>query len=491
MSINNTSISTLIALTILVISSYYFNSFLLLGFGVVSIAYSLLVYKNPSFSLGVVLFSGPLLTLVAHSLGLDIYLQMYALLLWTIIFFVKNKFNIHTKVIELFRSNVILGLLLITMYVGMALQINLYTAIESITVVLGLNDSITGIFTDTYYVQLFVRFFIISVLILLAIQNITNLRDFFIGMACVTILTAGVTAVFQFDKIAHMCDSYGFVGFQISNLINRADLAYKLALSFSVIYIYTKRVANFNIYFIIFFCISAWMMLLSGGKGGMAVYSLIILFIAYKKSELRLLVISIVIFILSLILLQSFSICKTSVYINQNMYRLSSGIDIRLTLLNAKPKVEANNNDAKPKVEANNNDAKPKVEANNKTAEIELIRIQKEKLIIKNGSGTHNFFVDLYKNFTIFSFLLILLPLILIVYSAFRVIIDFGKKDFLNVKLIFVVLLFSVFVNFMFSSYVSRNMLFPLLVSVSYFIVNINKYNKSDGERCRSSSSNI
>jgi hypothetical protein len=96
-----------------------------------------------------------------------------------------------------------------------------------------------------------------------------------------------------------------------------------------------------------------------------------------------------------------------------------------------------------------------------------------------SGSGTHNFFIDLYKNFSIYSFLMIILPLILIVYLAYKRNIDPCSRDLSNAKLIFAVVLFTTIGSFIFSSYLSRNILFPLLISVSYFIASIKKDEKS------------
>ena len=68
---------------------------------------------------------------------------------------------------------------------------------------------------------------------------------------------------------------------------------------------------------------------------------------------------------------------------------------------------------------------------------------------------------------------MILLPLISMVYIAYKRNISPYSKDFSNAKLMYGVILFCVVVNFMFSSYLPRNMLFPVLVAVSYFIASI------------------
>ena len=59
-------------------------------------------------------------------------------------------------------------------------------------------------------------------------------------------------------------------------------------------------------------------MMISGGKGGMFIYVLLMLFLAYKKNEVRLMFISFCTFILALVLLSYTNICNTSVYIEQN-----------------------------------------------------------------------------------------------------------------------------------------------------------------------------
>ena len=69
-----------------------------------------------SLSLGLILFSGPLMTIIASYLAIDIYLQLFVLLAWLITFILKNNFNIYSNMIELISANKLLSLFLFTIY---------------------------------------------------------------------------------------------------------------------------------------------------------------------------------------------------------------------------------------------------------------------------------------------------------------------------------------------------------------------------------------
>ena len=84
-----------------------------------------------SLSLGLVLFSGPLMSTISNYLGIDIYLQFIVLLAWILIFIVKNNIKIYSNIVELITANKLLSLLLVTMYIGMVVQINPYLIFEN------------------------------------------------------------------------------------------------------------------------------------------------------------------------------------------------------------------------------------------------------------------------------------------------------------------------------------------------------------------------
>ena len=439
-----------------------------------------------SFTLGLILFIGPLMTIISAYLGIDIYLQLFVLLGWLIIFSIKNYSNIYSNIVELISANKLLSLLLVAMYIGMALQINPYLIFENFVNIFSKNIEIDlnldpGIIrANVYFFDLAVRFISVSLMFLLVVQDISNLRNFFIGMALATILTAIVTFFLNFNLVISMCNSEGFVGFQIDDLVNRADLSYKLALAFSVLYIYANRRIGFNVYFLIFFIIASSLMLLSGGKGGMFVYLLLMLFLAYKKNEVSLMLISFLTFILTMVLLSSMNICHTSTFILQNQDRLIKGISTRLLLI--EPLIN------KSIDQAELNQSIDQVELNQSNSAIEYSNKYKKTLFMtgvgraRSGSGTHNFFIDLYTNFSILSFLLILVPLFWIVCIAFLRAFKHNSKVNLDTKLILIVVLTVTFFTFTFSSYLSRNIFFPLIVSLSYLIANIKTTKQSNNK---------
>jgi|SaaInlStandDraft_4_1057021.scaffolds.fasta_scaffold14598_2 hypothetical protein len=427
-----------------------------------------------SLSLGLVLFSGPLMSTISNYLGIDIYLQFIVLLAWILIFIVKNNIKIYSNIVELITANKLLSLLLVTMYIGMVVQINPYLIFENFINLFSKEANLNVdldqalILANIYYFDLAVRFIAISLLFILVVQDISNLRNFFIGLALVTILTAIIALGIHWENFMILCNKEGFVGFQLPS-VNRADLAYKLALAFSVLYIYAIRRINFNTYFLIFFNISTFMMMISGGKGGMLIYILLMVFLAYKKNEVRLMFISFFTFILALVLLSYTNICDTSVYIEQNKTRLIKGVEARLTL------IEPQINKPLDQLEIN--------ESNNAIA----YSSKYEGTLFKSGapsarsaSGTHNFFIDLYRNFSIFSFLLILVPLFLIIGIASLRCYKDNSKVYFDTKLIFIAVLAVTFFSFTFSSYLSRNILFPLVVSLAYLIANIKTTKQSN-----------
>ena len=192
-------------------------------------------------------------------------------------------------------------------------------------------------------------------------------------------------------------------------------------------------------------------------------------FLAYKKNEVRLMFISFFTFILALVLLSYTNICDTSVYIEQNKTRLIKGVEARLTL------IEPQINKPLDQLEIN--------ESNNAIA----YSSKYEGTLFKSGapsarsaSGTHNFFIDLYRNFSIFSFLLILVPLFLIIGIASLRCYKDNSKVYFDTKLIFIAVLAVTFFSFTFSSYLSRNILFPLVVSLAYLIANIKTTKQSN-----------
>jgi len=475
-----------------------------------------------SFTLGLILFIGPLMTIISAYLGIDIYLQLFVLLGWLIIFSIKNYSNIYSNIVELISANKLLSLLLVAMYIGMALQINPYLIFENFVNIFSKNIEIDlnldpGIIrANVYFFDLAVRFISVSLMFLLVVQDISNLRNFFIGMALATILTAIVTFFLNFNLVISMCNSEGFVGFQIDDLVNRADLSYKLALAFSVLYIYANRRIGFNVYFLIFFIIASSLMLLSGGKGGMFVYLLLMLFLAYKKNEVSLMLISFLTFILTMVLLSSMNICHTSTFILQNQDRLIKGISTRLLLIEPlinKSIDQAELNQSIDQAELNQsidqaelnqsidqaelnqsidqaelNQSIDQVELNQSNSAIEYSNKYKKTLFMtgvgraRSGSGTHNFFIDLYTNFSILSFLLILVPLFWIVCIAFLRAFKHNSKVNLDTKLILIVVLTVTFFTFTFSSYLSRNIFFPLIVSLSYLIANIKTTKQSNNK---------
>mgnify|MGYP006414807979 FL=1 len=427
-----------------------------------------------SLSLGLVLFSGPLMSTISNYLGIDIYLQFIVLLAWILIFIVKNNIKIYSNIVELITANKLLSLLLVTMYIGMVVQINPYLIFENFINLFSKEANLNVdldqalILANIYYFDLAVRFIAISLLFILVVQDISNLRNFFIGLALVTILTAIIALGIHWENFMILCNKEGFVGFQLPS-VNRANLAYKLALAFSVLYIYAIRRINFNTYFLIFFNISTFMMMISGGKGGMLIYILLMVFLAYKKNEVRLMFISFFTFILALVLLSYTNICDTSVYIEQNKTRLIKGVEARLTL------IEPQINKPLDQLEIN--------ESNNAIA----YSSKYEGTLFKSGapsarsaSGTHNFFIDLYRNFSIFSFLLILVPLFLIIGIASLRCYKDNSKVYFDTKLIFIAVLAVTFFSFTFSSYLSRNILFPLVVSLAYLIANIKTTKQSN-----------
>ena len=445
-----------------------------------------------SLSLGLVLFSGPLMSTISNYLGIDIYLQFIVLLAWILIFIVKNNIKIYSNIVELITANKLLSLLLVTMYIGMVVQINPYLIFENFINLFSKEANLNVdldqalILANIYYFDLAVRFIAISLLFILVVQDISNLRNFFIGLALVTILTAIIALGIHWENFMILCNKEGFVGFQLPS-VNRADLAYKLALAFSVLYIYAIRRINFNTYFLIFFNISTFMMMISGGKGGMLIYILLMVFLAYKKNEVRLMFISFFTFILALVLLSYTNICDTSVYIEQNKTRLIKGVEARLTLI--EPQIN------KPLDQLEINKPLDQLEINKPLDQLEINESNNaiaysskyEGTLFKSGapsarsaSGTHNFFIDLYRNFSIFSFLLILVPLFLIIGIASLRCYKDNSKVYFDTKLIFIAVLAVTFFSFTFSSYLSRNILFPLVVSLAYLIANIKTTKQSN-----------
>ena len=467
-----------------------------------------------SFSLGLILFSGPLMTIISSYLAIDIYLQLFVLLGWLIIFSIKNYSNIYSNIVELISANKLLSLLLVAMYIGMALQVNPYLIFENFVnifskdIEIDIDLDVALIRANVYYFDLVVRFVAISLIFLLTVKDITNLRNFFIGMALATILTAIAALSMTLDSALDMCNSMGYVGLQIDDLVNRADLSYKLALAFSVIYIFANRGTRFNAYFLIFFIIATFMMLISGGKGGMLVYLLLMLFLAYKKNEVRLMLISFLTFILTLVLLAFMNLCNTSTYLEQNVSRLHKGISQRLVLFEPLTnifidQVEINQsidpveiNQCIDPVEINQsidqaeiNKCIDQAEINQSNNGIEYSKnkyngtlFMSYKLRERSRSGTHNFFIDLYINFSMVSFLLILVPLFWIVSIAFIRAFKHNLNVNLETKLILIVVLTVTFFTFTFSSYVSRNILFPLIVSLAYFISSLKTTQQSNNK---------
>ena len=256
--------------------------------------------------------------------------------------------------------------------------------------------------------------------------------------------------------------------------------------------------------------------MISGGKGGMLIYALLMLFLAYKKNEVRLILISFFTFILALLLLSHTNICNTSRYIEQNETRLIDGVKARLVLIEPqrnKPLDQLETNKPLDQLETNKlldqletNKLLDQLETNKPLDQLEtnkpLDQLETNKSnnaiaysakyegsLFKSGvpsarssSGTHNFFIDLYRNFSIYSFLLILVPLLLIICIALlRCYKNDSKVDF-DTKLILITMLAVTFFSFAFSSYLSRNILFPLVVSVSYFVANIKTYKHSNNK---------
>ena len=122
-----------------------------------------------SLSLGLVLFSGPLMSTISNYLGIDIYLQFIVLLAWILIFIVKNNIKIYSNIVELITANKLLSLLLVTMYIGMVVQINPYLIFENFINLFSKEANLNVdldqalILANIYYFDLAVRFIAISI----------------------------------------------------------------------------------------------------------------------------------------------------------------------------------------------------------------------------------------------------------------------------------------------------------------------------------------
>ena len=96
-----------------------------------------------------------------------------------------------------------------------------------------------------------------------------------------------------------------------------------------------------------------------------------------------------------------------------------------------------------------------------------------------SASGTHNFFADLYKNFTIYSFLMISMPFLIILYSAYNRSSNPASEDEADLREMFIIVLITTSFGFAFSSYLSRSMMFPLMVSIAYFVATTTKASRT------------